>query len=208
MPSVTATAPERLADATPLDVVREMWHRKKSAVLITFNTPPSGQYHVDSLRGAGVQCFGTEDMTPLQLCEAITSFGTMSVTKQKNSVAAAVNADQPHELKGDYLGMNLAEFKQKHSRRAPASGQKLPWCSDEVSGQHHPELHTEPGMAAVGIVHCRIDLPFESSPTIAGVNTELLLYQFVDGKLFSIHAQFDTDFFQAIQNSLPRDHAP
>ena len=48
-----------------------------------------------------------------------------------------------------------------------------------------------------------MELPSEnSSPTLAGVKTELFLYHFVDGQLFRITALFDTEAFHLVREAM------
>ena len=59
------------------------------------------------------------------------------------------------------------------------------------------------------IINARIDLPAENnSPTVAGVKTDLLLYQFVDGKLFRIAASLPTDQFHVVSEAAIKKYGP
>lgn len=113
------------------------------------------------------------------------------------------------DLKGDKLGMTLAEFKQKHHRRVPSSDRIAPFCSDEFPGQAISDLCAEPWHTAAGIVHARIDLPDENAaPTIAGVKSELVLYQFIDARLFQISSFFRTDAYHVLRAALGKKLGP
>jgi hypothetical protein len=97
--------------------------------------------------------------------------------------------------------MSLDDFKQKYGRQVEG-GHKLPLCSDTAFGANKASLHSEPWHRQAGIIHARVDLPAEdNSPTVAGIKTELLLYQFVDGKLFRIAAFFPTDQFHVVSEA-------
>jgi len=139
------------------------------------------------------------------LMQVLQELGSLSQGKQTDKGGLGLGADsgpQPFELKGDRVGISLAEFKAKYARKLGA-GISAPFCSDSYPGQALPALHAEPWHAAAGIIHARVDLPTEnSSPTVAGTDTEMLLYQFVDEKLFRITALFDTDSFHHIREAL------
>lgn len=112
-------------------------------------------------------------------------------------------ADDDFAFKGDALGCTLAEFRMRHEREAPGRRRRMPWCSDETPDAATRDLMSESWHAGVGIVHARIDLPEENaSPTIANVATELVIYQFVDGKLFQITGFFSPEGFSKIHAAL------
>jgi len=68
-------------------------------------------------------------------------------------------------------------------------------------------LWSEPWHLAAGLVNGRVDLPSEgNSPTIAGVKTELVLYHFVDGRLFRITVLFDTEAIHLIREAIVTKH--
>ena len=65
------------------------------------------------------------------------------------------------------------------------------------------DLHGEAWHRKANIIHARVDNPLEdNSPTVAGVKTDLLLYQFVDGKLFRISVLFATDLFHLVSEAV------
>jgi hypothetical protein len=79
----------------------------------------------------------------------------------------------------------------------------LPYTSESTAGQANTTLWSEPWHARAGIVHARVELPSEnSSPTLAGVKTELFLYHFVDEKLFRITVLFDTEAFHHVREAM------
>ncbi|MGD9633320.1 MAG: hypothetical protein AB7G28_09345 [Pirellulales bacterium] len=115
----------------------------------------------------------------------------------------AQGPDEPFEIKGDPLGMTMAEFKQKYARFTPDGRQDLPICSDMPGYIGKADLHGEAWHRRAGIVHARVDNPLEeNSPTVAGVKTDLFLYQFIDGKLFRISAWFATDLFHLVSEAV------
>jgi hypothetical protein len=67
-------------------------------------------------------------------------------------------------------------------------------------------LLSESWHAAARIVHCTIEFPFENrsgiKQTVAGVKIDLLVYKFVDGRLFQISAYFDTREFDRMRAPL------
>lgn len=108
-------------------------------------------------------------------------------------------------LKENPLGMSLSEFKAQYARPALTRKRDLPWCSDESPGFNIPDLMTSEWHSAAKIIHARIDLPEEKlSPTIAGVQTDHLIFQFVDEKLFQITGFFKTDGFHTVADALRR----
>ena len=198
-----------LADASELEMVEELNRRKKSAVLVEFETPESESYELHRLPGANLRCYRTADMNDAQLMQVLQGLGHMSQGKGTAKEGVGLGAEdgpEPFELKGDRLGISLSEFKAKYARKLGA-GMSAPFCSDSFPGQALQALHAEPWHTAAGIIHARVDLPTESSsPTVAGVDTELLLYQFIDEKLFRITALFDTDSFHHIREGLFEKH--
>lgn len=200
-----------LAEATGAEMIETIHRRQKSAILVVFETPASGVYDLTAQSGANVRCYRTADMDDQQLMEVLAQLGQMSQgkTNAQGGVGLAVDEElQPFALKDDPVGMSLAQFKEKYARELGA-GLKAPFCSDAFAGQANQALLSEPWHAKAGIVHARVDLPSENhSPTIAGVDTEILLYQFVDGLLFRITALFDTDSFHHIREALCDKHGP
>jgi hypothetical protein len=104
--------------------------------------------------------------------------------------------------------MSLEEFKEKYARSGEG-GLKLPLCSDTAWGANKASLHSEPWHKQAGIIHARTDLPAEdNSPTVAGVKTDLLLYQFIEGKLFRILAYLPTDQFHLVSEAAIKKYGP
>ena len=188
----------------------EIHRRKKSAVVVVFETPSSHSYDLSGQPDANVRCYRTDDMSDAQLMQVLEHVGRMSqgVRNQKGGIVLNPDAEVlPFELKGDRLGMTLEEFKVKHARKIGSIA--MPYCSDLTPGQGNPTLWTEPWHTAAGLVTGRLDLPSENaSPTIAGVRTELVLYQFVDGRLFQISELFDTEAFHLLREALAVKHGP
>src|SRR5262249_35037116 len=116
---------------------------------------------------------------------------------------------QLFELKGDRLGMSIEDFKKKYARFTNDGRQDLPICSDQGWGGGRVDLHSEAWHRHAVIIHARIDNPAEdNSPTIGGLKTDLLLYHFVDGKLFRISAYFATDQFHVVSEAVLKKYGP
>jgi hypothetical protein len=191
-----------LFEAAPEAMVRELFRRQQSAVLLIFPTPADGVYDLANVPDADLKCIATEDVNQGRFADFVVSFAKRyGPRKRPGSGSLPSLEDMLYELKGDRLGMSLDEFKQKYARSGEG-GTKLPICSDTAWGANKASLQSEPWHSQAGIVHARIDLPSEqNSPTVAGVKTELLLYQFVDGKLFRIIAYLPTDQFHLVSEA-------
>lgn len=197
-----------LGQATAPDMLAEIARRKKSAVLVVFETPADGSYELSRQATANVRCYRTPDMNNEQLMQVLNQVGRMSQGQPNQKGGLGLQPDAaalPFELKGDRLGMTLEEFKTKHARKI--GGMTMPYCSDALPGQANPTLWSEPWHAAAGIVHARVELPSEgNSPTLAGVKSELFLYHFVDGRLFRMTVLFDTEAFHLVREALAAKH--
>lgn len=201
---------QRLADASPEDMIRELERRKLQAVLAILhgesdNLMAGGDLLESNDRfDSALRLYGQDAMEPRKLARMFQHLSEKSQEKsQATSIVAEDDEDDVFALKGDRLGMTLAQFKTKYARKISGHNKPLPWCSDEMPGKPIPELLAEPWHSAVGIVHGRIDFPFENnSPTVAGVDTHLLLYQFIDGKLFQISAFFNPEGFHGVSQGL------
>lgn len=197
-------------EATPEAMVRELFRRQQSAVLLVFPTPQNGSYDLAEVADADLKCIATEDINQPRFAQLVASFAKRFGPRKKGGpqpLGPTTDA-MLFELKGDRLGMILSEFKQKYHRQVEG-GHKLPLCSDTAFGKDRASLQTEPWHLQAGIVHARVDLPAEdNSPTVAGVKTELLLYQFVDGKLYRIAALFPTDQFHVVSDAAVKKYGP
>lgn len=198
-----------LFEATPESMVRELFRRQQSAVLVVFPTPQNGSYDLAAVADADLKCIATEDINQPRFSELVVSFAKRFGPRKKGPPRQGPTGEGLlFELKGDRLGMSLSDFKQKYHRQIEG-GHKLPLCSDTAFGKDRASLQTEPWHLQAGIVHARVDLPAEdNSPTVAGVKTELLLYQFVDGKLFRIAALLPTDQFHVVSDAAVKKYGP
>ena len=203
-----SSEPLLLRDATPDDIIAELSRRDRSAVVAMFDTPESGTYDLHDLTGAKVRCYSTADMDDAKMLQALANLGRIAQgIDQKRGQPQAVDQSNLLEFKGDWLGMSLAEFKIKHKRKTGGIGVKLPWCSSDSPDQRIQGLLAEPWHTKCGIVHARIELPVENnSPTVAGVKTELFVYQFIDARLFRMSAFFDTDSFHVVREAISEKH--
>jgi hypothetical protein len=199
-----------LSQAMAPDMLAEIHRRKKSAVMVVFQTPASGSYEISRQPEAAARVYRTPDMNDAQVMQVLEQLGHMSQGMRNPKGGIGLQPEggpEPYELKGDRLGMTLDEFKKKHARKV--GGMMLPYCSDSTPGQVNAMLWSEPWHAAAGLITARSDLPSENNPpTIAGVKTEQYLYHFVDGKLFRITVLFDTEAFHLIHEAMLKKHGP
>lgn len=118
----------------------------------------------------------------------------------------SILAAEPYELKGDMLGMDIKFFKEKYRRSVAGHNEDAPFCSDSNPNKRITTLLSEDWHYQAGIVNCRTTFPFESyrgaNPTVSGVATDMLIYHFVDGKLFKITTRFKHGGFQDVRNAL------
>lgn len=193
-----------LSDATPQEMVEELYRRQKSAVLAFVNLTASGASRSGILDDARLKCVTTDDIDQGQLEQVFERLANLTAKQRVERLGVDIDdSEDLFELKGDRLGMKLEDFKAKYARRSTVSGRELPWCSDETPLVGIAALQSHGWHHSAGIVHARVDDPQEnSSPTIAGVQTESLLYQFIDGKLFQITARFPTEGFHLVHEAL------
>ena len=212
-----------LTEASPEAMIRELHERKKSAMLLVFEPSADGSYDLADVPDAKLKCIATEDVNQARFAQLAASFGKRFIAKKpatkpvppaEASVIGKLGGmpqgpDEPYELKGDPLGMKLADFKQKYARFTQDARQDLPICSDQPGYIGKADLHGEAWHRRAGIIHARVDIPLEdNSPTVAGVKTDLLLYQFVDGQLFRITALFATDLFHVVSEAVLQKYGP
>lgn len=197
-----------LFEATPESMVREIFRRQQSAMLLVFPTPEDGVYDLANVPDGELKCIATEDINQARFGQLVAGFIQRFAPRRKGQPAAPTPEEMLFELKGDRLGMSLDEFKEKY-QRSGEGGVRLPLCSDTAWGANKASLHAEPWYVKENIINARIDLPAEdNSPTVAGVKTELLLYQFIDGKLFRIAAKFPTDKFHLVSEAAIKKYGP
>jgi hypothetical protein len=196
-----------LFEATPESMIRELHRRQQSALLLIFPLPQDGNYDLANVPDADLKCIATEDVNQPRFVQLVASFAKRFAPRKK-SASGATPEEQLYELKGDRLGMTIDAFKEKYARSGEG-GVKLPLCSDTAWGANKASLHSEPWHRQAGIINARVDLPAEdNSPTVAGIKTELLLYQFVDGKLFRIAAFLPTDQFHVVSEAAIKKFGP
>ncbi|MCI0491901.1 MAG: hypothetical protein L0Z07_03075 [Planctomycetes bacterium] len=198
-----------LFESTPEAMVRELSRRQDSAMLLVFRpAEENGSYDLTEVADSEIKCIVTEDIDAARFAQLIGSIEKRFASRKKKAATIAPR-EQPFELKGDRLGMSLDEFKSKYARDAEGTSAKLPLSSDAAWGPNKASLCCEPWHRDAGIVHARIDLPAEdNSPSVAGVKTDLLLYHFVDGKLFRITAIFPTDQFHVVSEAAVKKYGP
>lgn len=207
-PSGTTSISPTLLESTAEAMVRELRRRNLSALLLLFRPTEEGSYDLADVPDANMKCIVTEDVNAKRFAQLVPSIPKRFGTRRGAPVTRSVAPDEPYELKGDRLGMSLAEFKQKYARFTSDGRQDLPICSDQSFGGR-ADLHSQAWHRPAGIVHARVDLPEEeNSPTVAGVKTDLLLYHFVDEKLFRISAFFPTDEFHLVSEAVAQKYGP
>jgi hypothetical protein len=205
--SVSSGLSNTLFEATPEAMMRELYRRQHSALLLLLPVPPDGNYDLANIPDTDIKCIATEDINQQRFLQLVASFAKRFGPRKKNAAGSSVEVTL-YELKGDKLGMSIEEFKEKYARSGEG-GIKLPLCSDTAWGANKATLHSEPWHRQANIVTARIDLPAEdNSPTVAGVKTELLLYQFVDGQLFRIAAFLPTDQFHIVSEAAIKKYGP
>jgi hypothetical protein len=198
--SVSGGAPSGLFEATPEAMMRELYRRQQSAMLVLLPVPPDGNYDLSNVADADLKCIATEDINQARFLQLLSSLAKRFSPRKKGAGGASIE-EMLFELKGDKLGMTIEEFKERYARSGEG-GIKLPLCSDTAWGANKAALYSEPWYRQANIINARIDLPAEdNSPTVAGVKTELLLYQFIDGKLYHIVAQLPTDQFHVVSEA-------
>lgn len=115
-------------------------------------------------------------------------------------------ANKPFDLKGDSLGMGLSEFKEKYARSIPGNNKDAPFCSDASPGKKIVTLLSEDWHHDAGIINCRITYPFEDmkggKPSLAGAPADMLVYHFVDEKLFKISAWINHSDYRKVRDAL------
>jgi hypothetical protein len=212
-PPVKAAGPiaTALFEATPEAMMRELAARGESAVMFLFRPSAEGSYDLAEIADDDLKCIVTEDINNARFAQWVESVSKrFGLRKRPQTAAAAATSEEPpaapaeylYELKGDQLGMSLDEFKRRYARGEEGTRGRLPLLSNEAWGADRAALYVETWHQQAGIIHARIDLPTENNPpTVAGVKTDLLLYQFVDGQLFRISAIFPTDLFHLVSEA-------
>ena len=205
---------QSLFEATPESMMRELFRRQQSALLLIFKPTEDGGYDLASVADADLKCIATEDINQARFAQLVESFTKRFGPRKKAQPSPSSSTIIPpgeayyFELKGDRLGMTIEEFRGKYNRSGEG-GQRLPLCSDTAWGPNKASLRTEPWHQLAKIIHARVDLPSEdNSPTVAGVKTELLLYHFVDGILYRMSAFFPTDQFHLVSDAAVKKYGP
>jgi hypothetical protein len=200
-----------LFEATPEAMMRELYRRQASALLLIFQPDSEGSYDLSTIPDSDIKCIATEDINQARFAQVVAGFTKKFGPRQKKSSgsSATLSAEEMlYQLKGDKLGMQLEEFKTKYGRQGEG-GQRLPLCSDTAWGANKATLLSEPWHRQANIINARVDLPAEdNSPTVAGVKTELMVYQFIDCRLFRIAAFLPTDQFHLVSEAAINKYGP
>src|SRR5690349_11181849 len=91
-----------LFEATPEAMLRELFRRQQSAMLLIFPTPPDGSYDLTKLPDTDLTYIATEDINQARFVQLATSFAQRYLPRRKASASSVIlNADQLlYELKG------------------------------------------------------------------------------------------------------------
>lgn len=210
-PAVTPSVADRpvlLCDATPQAMIQELYRRGKSAVLSYANLTAAGPGSTANLGDTRIRCVVTDDVDQSELGNFFRRLAALADKQRVARVAVQVDdADDLFELKGDRLGMSLDDFCRKYQQPATNGRRRLPWLNTDTPGKRVPELLAPAWYAEAGIVCARTSVPGVDEPvTIAGVDTDAVIYQFVDGRLFQIMALFGTEAFHVIHQALVRKY--
>jgi hypothetical protein len=132
-------------------------------------------------------------------------------TAARAQVAGTVKPEpEPYELKGNRLGMSLSDFKTRYFHVPTGDTRPGPFCSDAYPDgfSRRTKLHDTAALDAVkadtaaGLVTCKIFFPYEEmegpKSTVANVPV-VLLFDFVDGKLYRIGASFRQEVFDRVR---------
>ena len=152
-----------LFEATPETMVRELFRRQQSAMLLVFPMPEDGSYDLANISDADLRCIATEDVNQARFAQLVAGFIQRFAPRKKGQPGAGPTPEEMlFELKGDRLGMTLEEFKQKYERSGEG-GTRLPLCSDTAWGANKAALRSEPWHLKESIINARIDLPTEDN---------------------------------------------
>ncbi len=77
-----------LFEATPESMVREIFRRQQSAILLTFPTPPDGSYDLANISDADLKCIATEDINQARFLQLVASFAQRYGPRKKGPAAA------------------------------------------------------------------------------------------------------------------------
>jgi hypothetical protein len=127
-------------------------------------------------------------------------------------------ADQTYELKGDTLGMTLADFRAKYARSLGPTETPAPMCSDTSP----TALYVKLPVTGIGIIRCLQHYPFEEKldsrtrrsippTTIANVPARII-YGFIahsldskdDGayRLYTIYGSFSSGDYAKVRDAV------
>ena len=96
-------------------MVRELFRRQHSAMLLVFPMPEDSSYDLTNVPDADLKCIATEDINQARFAQLVAGF-IQRFAPRKKGQAGPTPEEMLFELKGDRLGMSLDEFKQKYER--------------------------------------------------------------------------------------------
>ena len=85
-------------------MVRELYRRQQSALLLVFPLPPDGSYDLANVPDADLKCIATEDINQARFAQLVASFAKRFAPRKKSVGRAQRVEEQLYELKGDRLG--------------------------------------------------------------------------------------------------------
>ena len=195
-------------------MVRELHRRQHSAILLIFQPSEDGTYDLSNVPDAELKCIATEDINQARFAQVVEGFAKRFAPREEEPIGRQLGhrerpARRPALRVEGRSPRNIARRVQgkiqPQRRRRPAAADLL----DTAWGANKASLESEPWHQAAKIIHARIDLPTENnSPTVAGVKTELLLYHFIDGKLFRMTAKLPTDQFHLVSEAAIKKYGP
>ena len=115
-----------LTEASPESMVRELFDRKKSALLLVFEPGEDDSYDLADVPDNKLKCIATEDINQARFAALVESFGKrfareearrtrrdrLRATSANRALGSAAVSDQLFELKGDRLGMSARRFQE------------------------------------------------------------------------------------------------
>lgn len=152
----------------------------------------------------------------MALDKRIARSGAILVLAFAVSAGGEAIAAEPFDLKGDRLGMLLTDFRAKYARTVQGHNEPAPFCSDTRPGKRIEPLLSEEWFQQAGIVTCRLNFLFEEvrrrpgdlQTTVANVQTKILVYHFVDDRLFRITVWLPHDGFADVKSAMVEKFGP
>src|SRR5215470_12844971 len=87
-PSVSGIMSGGLFEATPESMVRELYRRQHSAVLLIFQPSEDGNYDLSNVADGDLKCIATEDINQARFSQVVAGFAKRFGPRQKNPSAS------------------------------------------------------------------------------------------------------------------------